>query len=142
MLALTLGASDIQCLTDTVFHEARDQPIDGMYLVYRTVLNRQEDSRWPDTVCGVTNQHKQFSYTLEPKEVLKAKVKKEQDVYNGVYNAVNTWLNGHPDSLFDNYQQDFEGVNHYLRCDIIHKTKWTSKMTFLGREGDHCFYKG
>jgi len=138
-LALAASTNDLQCLTDTVFHEARDQSEKGQYLVYLSIVNRVKDRRWPNTICGVTNQHKQYSYTLEHPSTLKLKIDKERRLYNGILTIVQTWQQGYMTDLLDG---EYKGINHYLRCDIIHKVKWTSKMTFLGREGDHCFYRG
>jgi hypothetical protein len=136
-LAITASANDLQCLTDTVFHEARDQNEKGQYLVYRSVINRVKDKRWPNTICGVVNQYKQYSYTLDHPSVLRKKVKKEQSTYDKIKLLTKSWY-----VLKTKPLKGYEGVNHYLRCDIIHKVKWTSKITFLGREGSHCFYKG
>jgi len=51
------------CLAATVFFEARDQPPDGQQAVADVVMTRVDSPRWPDTVCAVVYQHKQFSYT-------------------------------------------------------------------------------
>ena len=51
------------CLATAIFFEARGEPIDGQELVANVVLNRVNHQSYPDTVCGVVNQRKQFSYT-------------------------------------------------------------------------------
>jgi spore germination cell wall hydrolase CwlJ-like protein len=51
------------CLATAIFFEARDQPIDGQLAVAEVVLNRVEHKRWPDTICAVVFEPKQFSFT-------------------------------------------------------------------------------
>lgn len=53
----------LTCLALAVFFEARAEPIVGMEAVANVIINRVEDSRYPDTVCGVVWEHKQFSWT-------------------------------------------------------------------------------
>ena len=54
--------STLACLATAVYFEARSEPIEGQLMVAETVLNRVEDPRWPDTVCGVIKQPHQFSF--------------------------------------------------------------------------------
>lgn len=60
------------CMTEALHFEARDQSIKGQAAVAVTILNRVKDKHFPNTVCKVINQYKQFSYTLTPIEERKA----------------------------------------------------------------------
>lgn len=53
----------LMCMAVAIFFEARAEPIVGMEAVANVIINRVEDSRYPDTVCGVVWEHKQFSWT-------------------------------------------------------------------------------
>ena len=53
----------LTCLAVAIFFEARAEPIEGMEAVANVIINRVEDSRYPDTVCDVVWEHKQFSWT-------------------------------------------------------------------------------
>ena len=53
----------MMCLAAAIFFEARDQPLDGMMGVADVVMNRVESDRWPDDVCSVVYQSRQFSFT-------------------------------------------------------------------------------
>ena len=55
---LSLG-SEVDCLAQNIYWEARNQSINGMYAVAKVTLNRVRDSRWPSTVCAVVKQRKQ-----------------------------------------------------------------------------------
>ncbi len=125
-------------MVDMMFHEARNQPVLGQQLVYRTVKNRAADSRWKaDTVEAVIYQKYQFSYTLLPQSVLNKRVQKEWDSYVYLHQLISDW-----DSVNLQDPIGFEKVNHYMRCDIVDKIAWDDNMVFLGAVGDHCFFRG
>lgn len=51
------------CLATAIFFEGRNQSVDGQRAIAEVIMNRVADSQWPDTICGVVNQRKQFSFT-------------------------------------------------------------------------------
>lgn len=51
------------CLATAIFFEARNQSVDGQMAVAEVILNRVADPQWPNTICGVVNQTRQFSFT-------------------------------------------------------------------------------
>ena len=55
--------SPVLCLAAAIFFEARGETIQGQIAVADVVLNRVASSRFPDTICEVVNQPKQFSFT-------------------------------------------------------------------------------
>ncbi len=55
------------CLALAIYFEARNQPIQGQLAVAHVVLNRVADKRWPNNVCDVVYQHKQFSFFSDGK---------------------------------------------------------------------------
>lgn len=55
-----LHASDVRCLAESIYHEARGEPVHGQLAVAHVVLNRVNDPRFPDTVCAVIHQRGQF----------------------------------------------------------------------------------
>jgi spore germination cell wall hydrolase CwlJ-like protein len=57
----------LMCLAAAVFFEARDQPLEGQRAVAEVVLNRVASPRWPDEVCEVVFERKQFSFTPDGK---------------------------------------------------------------------------
>jgi len=56
----------LMCLATTIYFEARGEPLMGQFAVAQVVLNRVEDSRYPDTICGVVKDPNAFSY-IKPK---------------------------------------------------------------------------
>jgi spore germination cell wall hydrolase CwlJ-like protein len=53
----------LACLVTAIFFEARDQPLMGQYAVAEVVMNRVASVKYPDDICSVVFQRKQFSFT-------------------------------------------------------------------------------
>jgi spore germination cell wall hydrolase CwlJ-like protein len=51
------------CLALNIFFEARDEPFLGQLMVAEVTLNRVEHRSYPDDICGVVWQDRQFSWT-------------------------------------------------------------------------------
>lgn len=47
---------EVNCLALNMYHEARGEGTAGILAVSYVVLNRVNDSRFPDTICGVVKQ--------------------------------------------------------------------------------------
>ena len=59
MIGLPIETSNIeqaQCLAQNIFYEARSEDISGQFAVASVTLNRANDPRYPNTVCGVVKQ--------------------------------------------------------------------------------------
>jgi len=61
---------DVKCLARVLYSEARGESQRGKLLVAEVVVNRVKDPRWPNTVCGVTQQKHQFVGKRYNKELL------------------------------------------------------------------------
>lgn len=78
---------DILILTTTVFHEAGHTTEQLRQYVAQVVLNRVEDSRFPDTVKGVITQPGQYSTkyaTVEAANAIQATDSKNGTYYYGI----------------------------------------------------------
>ncbi len=60
----TAGAlsKEMQCLAGTVYFESKGESLRGQLAVARVVMARAKSSRFPDSICGVVYQRKQFSF--------------------------------------------------------------------------------
>ncbi len=54
--------TSLDCMAKNIYFEARGDGALAMLLVGQVTLNRIESNRFPNTVCGVVTQHKQFSW--------------------------------------------------------------------------------
>jgi len=50
------------CMAKNIYFEARNESIRGQILVALVTIQRVEDPRWPNDVCGVVYDNKQFSW--------------------------------------------------------------------------------
>ncbi len=58
---------EIHCLQQNVYFEARNQSVLGQASVVWVTLNRVNSKKFPNTICGVVWQNKQFSWTHDGK---------------------------------------------------------------------------
>ena len=57
----------VLCLALNVYFEARSEPINAQFAVAEVTMNRVNSDAYPDTVCEVVWQRKQFSWTHDGK---------------------------------------------------------------------------
>ena len=64
--------SDLHCLTEAVYFEARGEAQAGQQAVAQVVLNRVRHPAFPKTICAVVHQHTgagcQFSFACSPRQ--------------------------------------------------------------------------
>ena len=115
------------CLALVIYVEARGEPVDGQYLVADVVINRVNAGRWPDNVCDVVFDPKQFS---------------------GIHNNLDLY------SIFSDpaWNTSVDVANEALHGDLLgsdathfHTTNsspyWSNHLTLLGQYGNHIFYR-
>ena len=54
---------ELYCLALNIYFEARGETVRGQFAVADVTLNRVEADKFPDTICGVVYQRRQFSWT-------------------------------------------------------------------------------
>lgn len=115
------------CLALNIYFEARNQPLVGQILVAQVTMNRVESDSYPDTICKVVWQKRQFSWTHDGK----SDTPKNKPVFDNIY-----WLSevllSHPEVFVDN------SVTHYHEEAV--EPFWAKDFTFLYKYGDHLFY--
>jgi len=67
---------DIICLAKNIYFEASNQSYIGQQAVAWVTLNRVHSGDYPNTICGVVFQYKQFSWTIDGKHRNPRSVKK------------------------------------------------------------------
>lgn len=118
------------CLARNIYFEARNQTVEGMEAVALVTLNRVASKRYPDTICKVVWQRKQFSWTQDgksdtPHEKLAWKIAK--DVAASVLENYNT------------AEYDFTNGAMWYHANYV-KPKWRNTMTQTATIGAHIFY--
>lgn len=50
------------CMAKNIYFEARNESLAGMIAIAQVTITRMQDPRWPNTICSVVYQNKQFSW--------------------------------------------------------------------------------
>jgi spore germination cell wall hydrolase CwlJ-like protein len=110
-----------------VYWEARDQSLAGQVAVAQVTMERVASPNYPNDVCSVVYQLKQFSWYWDGKSdipIEEAAWDRAQMVAMGVLAG-----SGH---------SDLKGVTHYHALYV--KPYWAKYMTVVTKIDDHIFY--
>jgi spore germination cell wall hydrolase CwlJ-like protein len=129
------------CLAQNIYYEARGSSRADQIAVADVVLNRVEDTRYPDTICEVVQQGKQhadgrmvrnacqFSWYCDGKSDwptdLDAWVIAQQIAFNMI--------------TYSDWRGLTEGATHY-HADYVNP-RWARTLTLTGTIGVHKFYR-
>ena len=129
------------CLAMNIYHEARDQSTAGQIAVAQVVINRVNDTRYPDNVCDVVTQglvhsgstlpvrHKcHFSWYCDG-------LKDEPTDGNAWGDALLVAVTVHDGKTVDM----LEGATHYHAISVY--PNWANTKTRTARIDDHIFYR-
>lgn len=130
-------AKEANCLKNALWYEAGNQSLHGVMAVASVIDNRKNHPDYPDTYCGVINQHKQFSYTLLKKPDVEQVMYKfkpmEVNAYQKVESVADEMIYGKFEPVLD------RSVRFYATTKI--RNYWTKTKKVAARIGDHVFYK-
>lgn len=115
------------CLTMNVYWEARNQDIAGQLAVAQVTMNRVHSSEYPNSVCEVVHQHKQFSWYWDGK----SDVPKEEKAWETAMIVADAAMHG-------SGHAELQGVTHYHA--VYSQPYWKDYMTKVAEIGDHIFY--
>ena len=137
----------IECIAKNIYYEARSESFAGQISVGMVVLNRVNDSRFPNTACGVVYQGK-ISEMQTPKKYRKhmcqfswvcdgvADVPKNKVVWEKCLQTART--------VYKMYRQGFDitGGATFYHAHYV-KPSWSSSKTMksTGKIDSHIFYK-
>lgn len=129
------GSPNVECVVEAVYFEARGEPVEGWKATTEVIVNRSKMDRYPDTLCEVVQQNKQFSYRNGKN--------KEQLKYNNpmkVHEIAQT-VYQHLYDLEKNPKKRVlpECVSHY-DGKAFKKPYWAKKMKMVKEVGAHQFY--
>ena len=119
---------ELGCLAMNIYHEARGETEKGKLAVAAVTMNRVENKYYPDTVCEVVWQTKQFSWTG-----LKTK-------YHSVKNT-KAWINAIEVAQLFIDGGNWPGVGeatHYHTVAV--SPSWKNEDQLIGQVGNHLFY--
>lgn len=112
--------TDLECMAQNVYHEARGQGALGMQMVIIVVNNRVKSKHYPNTICGVVFQRKQFSWTLKPNKL-------KLDKYVEIMQFVSK-----------HYLEKGGNILGYHNSSVA--PSWARELKVAKVVGDHIFY--
>lgn len=111
------------CLSMAIYHEARSEPLSGQVAVAMVIMNRVNSDQFPDDVCGVVTQPRQFPFVWAPPRDTRA--------WQQAVMIADRVLAG---DITDNT----EGALHYHRDDV--RVSWTMDMVAQRIGHRHLFW--
>ena len=144
--------SEVKCLAQNIYFEARDQKTKGQIAVALVTINRVNSKRFPNTICKVVrqaNRYKngklkrdkcQFSWYCDGKSD-----KPADRLAWKISLLISRAMLQKPGATIKHYGEDWviedflNGAKYYHRIDI--DPYWNSKMIKVMQIGDHVFWK-
>ena len=129
--------TEMKCLAEAIYFEARGEPEQGRIAVAQVVLNRLKNPAYPSTICGVVYQNKnkrhrcQFSFACD-------------GIRDRITNK-SAWVEAQAlakrvlDDEKHLYIADVGASTHYHATYV--KPRWARKMTKKDKIGRHIFYQ-
>lgn len=132
---------EMWCLAQNIYYEARGSNRADRIAVADVVLNRVQDTRYPNTICGVVQQGKQyadgrmvrnrcqFSWYCDGKSDWPTNMDVWVDAQQIAYNML----------VHNDGRGLTEGATHY-HADYV-SPKWARTLQLTGRIGVHIYYR-
>ena len=117
-----------KCMALNIYHEARGEVSEGQIAVAQVTINRVKDQRWPDTICGVVYQDKQFSWT----HMIKDHTPTDEKAWEKAQVIAR-------DVMIGNVEDPSFGANHYHANWV--NPAWAKEMKLVRVIGSHLFYE-
>jgi spore germination cell wall hydrolase CwlJ-like protein len=137
---------EINCMALNIYYETRGSSLADSYAVADVVLNRVEDTRYPNSICEVVYQGEkhasgqmkrnrcQFSWYCDGK----ADVPRDKEAWKRAQSIAWDIIQ------WDNYRGITEGATHYHAHYVNprwNKSRKGFSITRLGRIGTHIYYR-
>ncbi len=124
---LTSG-QELGCMALNLYHEGRGEGMKGQLAIAAVIMNRVKSRDYPDTICEVVWQRKQFSWTHTASK------------YHSV-NDLKAWRQSLAlaQSFLDRGTvTEVGGATHYHASSV--RPYWISEGRLVARVGNHYFY--
>ena len=120
-------SAELKCLADNIYFEALIESQAGQIAVANVTMNRVKSKHFPNTVCDVVWERKQFSWTHDGK----SDVPGSKKAYDRIYKVAKM--------VYDGTVPDItEGATFY-HADYVNPS-WNKVMTRVAKIDSHIFY--
>jgi hypothetical protein len=126
--------SEMKCLAEAIYFEARGETIEGQYAVGEVIINRVLSNEFPSSVCGVISEGAnrlnacQFSYNCDGK----LETINEKKIYGRILKLSKILLE--PSARF------LTGGATFYHSKFV-SPSWSKKFLKTNEIGNHVFYK-
>ena len=127
--ARSYSAAEHVCLAKNIYFEARNESLKGQVAIALVTLNRLQEARWSEEVCGVVYDNKQFSWYSDGL----SDHPRNYASYDSIALVASHMLDA------DMAMHDFTyGATHY-HADYV-SPYWNEYMILLAKIDTHFFY--
>jgi len=116
-----------ECMALNIYHEARGERVEGQIAVAHVTMNRVNHENWPDTICDVVYQSKQFSWT----HMIKDHTPNEKRAWKEAQVIAR-------DVMIGNTEDPTKGAEFY-HANYVNPW-WAKSYTLTKVIGNHLFY--
>lgn len=135
------------CMALNIYYEARGSNLADKAAVSDVVLNRVNDTRYPNTVCEVVKQGRQKPSWKDPDRMVMVRNACQFSWYcdgkPDVPKDEDRWFEAQMIAWgiieYEKYRGITEGATHYHATYV--SPKWAKDMQLVGRIGAHIFYR-
>ena len=126
--------SEMKCLAEAIYFEARGEALEGQYAVGEVIINRVLSKDFPNSVCGVISEGAnklnacQFSYNCDGK----LETITEKKIYERILKLSQMLLE--PSAMF------LTGGATFYHSKLV-SPSWSKKFIKTNEIGNHVFYK-
>lgn len=133
-LPAAAGDAEWACLSEALYFEARGESLKGQLAVAEVILNRVDNRRYPDSICGVVTQGAsklnrcQFSFKCDgrPEDF------DEKSAHRRAGKLAQLMLEGRSRPLT-------RGATHYHTVNVT--PGWSRRLEKTAKIGQHIFYR-
>lgn len=135
------------CLAQNIYYEARGSNLADQVAVADVVLNRVQDTRYPNTVCEVVYQGRQKPSWKDPNKMVMVRNQCQFSWYcDGKKDEPaqgDAWVNAQQLAylilFLDRYRGITQGATHYHAHYV--QPNWATDLQLIGSIGDHIYYR-
>ena len=135
------------CMALNIYYEARGSNLADKAAVADVVLNRVNDSRYPNTICEVVKQGEQKPSWKDPNKMVMVRNRCQFSWYCGgkkdTPQDTDAWVEAQMTAWniveLGKYRGITEGATHYHATYV--QPSWAKQLQLVGRIGAHIFYR-
>lgn len=140
-----VDTDELFCLSQNIYFEARNEPVDGWKAVGHVTLNRVESEKFPDSICDVVHQARLSRWHLQQGREVPIRNQCQFSWYcDGQSDAIRNWQKFDDittiarDVIRGKYVDNTEGSTYYHADYVNPRWRGVIRTTKIGR---HIFYR-